>query len=185
MSDENEQRQDAPGSALVRLSEFAQRGDALATPEHIRVLGRRRLRRRRTGQAVLGTGGLAVVVFLGVGLAAQGPSHAPRALTVGASGPTASPTGSPTGASPSQCTTAAKNLEYTLPGLQVQISGAVMNAELKSHCFTHVNVVSQTSDTIPKGDVIDIVDTRNRSVLGTVVVTTAALTLEVSAGPAQ
>ena len=185
MSDGNEQRQDEPGSALVQLSEFAQRGDALAPPEHIRVLGRRRLRRRRTGQAVLGTGGLAVVVFLGVGLAAQGPSHAPRALTVGAPGPTASQTGSPTGASPSQCTTAAKNLEYTLPGLQVQISGAAMDAQLRSLCFTHVSVVSKTSDTIPKGDVIDIVDTRNRSVLETVVATTAALTLEVSAGPAQ
>lgn len=185
MSDGNEQRQDEPERALVQLSEFAQRGAALATPERIRVLGTRRLRRRRTGQVVLGTGGLAAVVFLGVGLAAQGPSHAPRALTVGASGTTASPTGSSPAASPSQCTTTAKNLEFTLPGMQVQVSGAVMNAELKSHCFTHVNVVSKTSDTIPKGDVIDIVDTRNRSVLGTVVVTTAALTLEVSAGPAH
>jgi len=189
MPDGNEQRQDEPGGTFAQLCEFAQRGAALTTPERIRVLGTRRLRRRRAGQAMLGTGGLAVVVFLGVGLAAhgssQGSSHGPSALGVGASKSAASPTASHSGAGDSRCATTAKSVEYALPSNGAGATATAFEAALETVCFTHVAVASKPSDTIPQGDVIDIVDARNQSVMGKVVAADTDLTLLVSSGPAH
>lgn len=185
MPDGNEQLQDEPGGTFAQLCEFAQRGAVLATPERIRVLGTRRFQRRRAGQAVLGTGGLAAVAFLGVGLAAHGSSHGPSALSVGASKSAASPAASHSGASESQCTDATGSDEFVLPSNGYGKAEAAFEAALERACFTHVTVALKSSATIAQGYVIDIVDARNHSVMGKVVASDAYLTLLVSTGPAH
>lgn len=75
-----------------RIAEYARRGSALEGAASLRARGTRRLRRRRAGQAVLGTGALAVVTGFGVNLA----TAAPAPTHVGPAAATSSPTAVPT-----------------------------------------------------------------------------------------
>jgi hypothetical protein len=86
--------QDGRPGGFSGLSTYAQRGSALQSPERIRARGTRRIRRRKAGQAALGTGAFAVVAGIGASLVLTGSGHGSggSTLSVGATGPgTAAP----------------------------------------------------------------------------------------------
>lgn len=66
-----------------RIAEYARRTSVLDDATGIRAKGTRRIRRRRVGQATLGTGALAVVTGIGATLAMGSPGHA--SVSAGAS----------------------------------------------------------------------------------------------------
>lgn len=77
-----------------RIAIYAKNTCHLDDAADIRARGTRRLRRRRTGQAVLGTGAVAVVAGLGTAIALNTPSHASgrSVTTASASRPPLPPT---------------------------------------------------------------------------------------------
>jgi hypothetical protein len=179
-------------SEFARLSDFARRGTALGAPERIRALGARRTRRRRGGQIALGTGALAVVAAVGAGLALNGSGHGPgtTALYAGSSASDTASAGSSVRTSHAPTATATPTstvVLVTMPGtedLHAAASGAVLS-ELHSHGFKNVSVSFRTSDTVPKNNVVDVVDWHGRSVAGRVVSTDTPVTVVVSNGPAD
>jgi hypothetical protein len=185
MSDENEQRQDESATAFAKLSEFAQHGSVLATPERIRVLGTRRLQRRRAGQAVLGTGALAAVVFLGVmpAMNASGHDSSPRSLRPAASATASIDSSSQPGGPRCSAATPGKWVLQSSPG---NVNANSLVAALRQDCFTHLAYTAKASNTVPAGYLIDIVYAAdNQSALGKEVFTDTALIVVASSGPGQ
>ena len=94
------------------IADYGRHACVLDDPARIRARGTRRIRRRRAGQAVVGTGAIAVIAGLGAGLFGHGAT--PAAKISAASGPTspravpvaaASGSPEPSGLGPSAVTT--------------------------------------------------------------------------------
>lgn len=195
MSDGNEQHPGRPEGELARpaefarLTAFAQRGSALAAPERIRVVGTRRLRRHRAGQAVLGTGALAAVVFLGTAFAQNGAGQPSSALAAGnqPSGAT-SASASASGCSSPEPSASISITQPEVWHLMPSVAGwqaCTVEGMLKLAGYTHVTVKLETSGTIASGKAIDVVNDEGRSVLGHAVPVGTALTVLISTGPAH
>lgn len=188
MFDSDEHRPQQPGSGpaqpaeFARLTEFAQRGSVLSAAERIRVLGTRRLHRRRAGQAVLGAGALAVVVFLGTGLTQNGSGHPGNTLGSGST-PRATAT-VPAHPRPRPTVTPSSPVVYTFPETVVHSSTAAVQRQLQQRGFV-VTVKLVPSNTIVAGNAIDIENSRNQSLLGREVPAGTTLVLVGSAGPAH
>jgi hypothetical protein len=136
--------------------------------------GKREKRRRRATRAALSTT-TAVVVLCGVAAVAQYPAqsgHVPSAA-----GP-ASVASSSTGS-------AATARAYLLPTNLSDSAANVVETVLRGDGYEDLFTKSMASDTVPAGNVIDIVDARNQSVVGKTVATDASLTLLVSSGPSR
>jgi hypothetical protein len=181
MSEVEERRPDRPAGEFERLAEFAQRGSVLASAQQIRVLGLRRLHRRRACQAVLGTGALAAVVFLTAGFVQNGSSRpivlgagAGESGTVATSSPTASKAPSPAASHP---------VEYMFPSSVTTSSGSAVQAQLKLAGYTSIKIKKIHLDTVPSGNAVDIEDGHGHSLLGRTVAVDTPLTLVVSIGP--
>lgn len=177
MHQHDEQRSNQSG-AFARLSDYAQRSAVLADPERISELGTRRLRRNRAGQAVMGTGAVAVVVLLGLGLTANGSNHGQSASTAG----TASATRV---ATPHTSISHPAGARWHMMTKMGNSNAASLVASLRHVGFTHLTTEDVPSSTVPAGTAIDIRDAANKSVLGTTVYADAPLTVLVSSGPAH
>lgn len=187
MSESDEQR---PPGEFARLAEYARGGSVLATPERIRVLGMRRLRRHRAGYAVLGTGAVAAAVFLGAGFApsGSGSGHSAIAPAAGSSTSGATPTPSRGGVvnvPPGGRHSSPTPVQYVFPQSVFASRGTVVLSELHDRGFADVRVETVASDTIPAGNAIDIDDAQHHSLLGEMVAVNTPLTLLVSAGPSS
>jgi len=182
MPEVEQQRPERPSGEFARLAEFAQRRSAPAAPELIRVLGTQRLHRRRAGQAVLGTGALAAVVFLGAGFVQNVPGHTSDTLGPGAPTSRAATSSSPA-AKASETVGQSAPVQYLLPEFVTESSGnAVLNA-LQASGFTHVSTKSVPSDTVPQGNAVDIENAEGQSMLNREVSVDTRLVVVVSAGP--
>lgn len=183
MPEMDERRPERPAGEFARLVEFAQRGSVLASAQQIRVHGLRRLRRRRACQGVLGTGALAVVVFLGAGFVQNGSGHASSRLgpgagaggTVGVSRPAAGRAPSADASSPP--------VRYQFPSSVAASSASAVEAQLQRAGYTEIQLRPVASNTVASGNAIDIEDTRGASLLGRVVIVGTPLVLLVSTGP--
>lgn len=137
--------------------------------------GRRAKRRRTTLAASTAVGVIAVCgIATVVGISAQ---HGSTSSVVGPA--------SVASTAHAHSTATASTARYTLPSSVSGAKAASMQAAVSRLGFTHVAIETTNSDTVPAGDVIDIVDTRNRSLLGKTVSTDTPLTLLVSLGPAH
>lgn len=163
-----------------QLAEFAEHAAALTAPERIRTIGTRRIRRRRAGQAVLGTGALAVAAFFATGLATGGSGGGHGTAGIGAA--SASVRASATGTATADATATAR---YTLPTIVSSSHASSLEAVLQQKGFAYVTVTSVSSSTVPAGNVIDIDDAHGHSMLGHTVSTTEPLSVVVSAGPSH
>lgn len=185
MPDRGERRSTPAHSDIRELAEFAQRTATLTAPERIRTIGTRRNRQRKTLQAVLGTGAFAAAALLGIGLA-SGPGHDHGTMAAGTS---ASTTVSPglnheTTRPPSPTTTSTAKT-YVFPTNVTGERPASLETALRHNGFSHLSTRSVSSNSVIAGNVIDIVDTNNHSLLGHEVSTDTPLTLVVSTGPAH
>lgn len=180
MSDVDERGPERPAEEFARVAEFAQRGSALATPEQIRVLGLRRLHRRRAGQAVLGTGALAAVVFLTAGFVQNGSG---RPIELGAAGAGGSAAVSSPAVSKAPSTAASRPKEFMFPESVTGSSGSAVAAQLRRVGYKNVTVKSIPNAMVPTGKAVDIEDGQGHSLLGQVVHVSTPVTVVVSAGP--
>jgi hypothetical protein len=186
MPDRGERQSTVSHSDLRQLAEFAQRTATLTAPERIRTIGTRRNRQRKTLQAVLGTGALAAAALLGTGLA-NGPGHDHGTTAAGTSASTtASPGGNhETTLPPSPHATFTAWAYGTLPANVTGGHAASLEEALRHSGFSHLTTRLVSSNTVAAGDMVDIVDTNNHSLLGLTVSRDTPLTLVVSTGPAH
>lgn len=177
-----------------QLAGFAQHAAVFTDPRQIKAIATRRNRRRRASQAVLGTGALAAVAFLGTGLATSGLGNGHGA--VGAGGPVTGAGGSATAPAGVRATAKASatasashagsgGVTYALPTNVSESRESALLTALHLAGFVDVSTRSVGSSTVPAGNAVDITDVNGRSVLGDEVSTSTPLIVVVSAGPAH
>ncbi|MBR7838150.1 hypothetical protein KDL01_33065 [Actinospica durhamensis] len=181
MSDLDEQQAVEVRGSLVRLAESVRTASMIEGPQRIRTRGTKRIRRHRAGRAVLGTAALAAVVLLGTQFAVGGAErgHAPAEAGTAFAGAS---TGAGRSPSPGVTTTEAS---HRLPFDMGNMGAMYMQMTLRRYGYTHLAIRSVTSPDVAAGMVIDVVDDRNHSVAGQLVLVDTPLTIVVSTGPAH
>lgn len=129
--------------------------------------GRREKRRRRATRAALTTT-TAAVALCGVATVAHFSAQPGRA---------------PSAVRPASTSGTAITPTYRFPTTVSDSSATATENVLHGLGYTHLIIKSVNSDTVAAGNVTDILDARNQSVLGTSVAVGTPLTLLVSIGP--